>query len=244
LPWDSFSGLFAEGALDPRNGDRLRAYDRAVVYSRDASLARNIAHFVPLVVEHDPRPPDDGPHASLWLASCLQALGVGSMDVPVPVLRPSPEDSRRADAILHELPPRFLAIHPGSGSHAKNWPSERFAAVVRATAAEKWLLVRGPADDDAVGSLEGVPGQVIACDLPLRVLAAVLARAGAYVGNDSGVTHLAAAAGAPTVALFGPTDPRLWSPVGPRVTVIAGATMEAISVHAVVAALAEAFAAD
>jgi ADP-heptose:LPS heptosyltransferase len=56
------------------------------------------------------------------------------------------------------------------------------------------------------------------------VLAAVLARAGLYVGNDSGVSHLAAAAGCPTVALFGPTDPALWSPVGPRVRAIRSRT--------------------
>jgi ADP-heptose:LPS heptosyltransferase len=53
--------------------------------------------------------------------------------------------------------------------------------------------------------------------LPLRVLGALLARAALYVGNDSGVTHLAAAWGAPTLALFGPTDPAQWAPLGPRV---------------------------
>ena len=55
---------------------------------------------------------------------------------------------------------------------------------------------------------------------PPRVLGAVLARAGLYVGNDSGVSHLAAAWGAPVLALFGPTDPAQWAPVGPRVTVL------------------------
>jgi ADP-heptose:LPS heptosyltransferase len=72
------------------------------------------------------------------------------------------------------------------------------------------------------------------------VLAALLARAGAYVGNDSGVTHLAAASGAPTIALFGPTDPRVWAPLGPRVEVIRGATMEGIAAGEVAAAVARA----
>jgi ADP-heptose:LPS heptosyltransferase len=52
------------------------------------------------------------------------------------------------------------------------------------------------------------------------VLGAVLARAGVYVGNDSGVSHLAAAWGARVLALFGPTDPAQWAPVGPRVRVL------------------------
>jgi ADP-heptose:LPS heptosyltransferase len=51
-------------------------------------------------------------------------------------------------------------------------------------------------------------------DLPLPQLAAKLAAAALYIGNDSGVTHLAAAAGAPTIALFGPTDPATWAPIG------------------------------
>jgi hypothetical protein len=61
------------------------------------------------------------------------------------------------------------------------------------------------------------PGSILAREWPLRVLAAVLARAGLFLGNDAGITHLAAAAGAPTLALYGPTDPALWAPVGPRV---------------------------
>jgi ADP-heptose:LPS heptosyltransferase len=61
---------------------------------------------------------------------------------------------------------------------------------------------------------------VHARDLPARVLGAVLAHAGLYVGNDSGVSHLAAAWGAPVLALFGPTDPAQWAPVGPRVKVL------------------------
>ena len=99
--------------------------------------------------------------------------------------------------------------------------------------------MRGPADDDAAALLETVPGACVARDLPLRVLAALLARAGAYVGNDSGVTHLAAASGAPTIALFGPTDPRVWAPLGPRRRGRrAASTMDAIAVEEVVAAVA------
>ncbi len=50
----------------------------------------------------------------------------------------------------------------------------------------------------------------------------MLRHAGLFVGNDSGLSHLAAVVGAPTLVLFGPTDPRLWAPIGPRVTVLAG----------------------
>ena len=241
LPWESagFAGLLADGGLDDgRAAERLRRYDAALVYTRTALLARNLGRHVPLILQHDPTPPAGGPHAGEWLASCLPAIGVRAADVAVPILTPSDDDQGRANAVATDLPARFLAIHPGSGSPAKNWPATRFAELVRSRGDARWLLVRGPADDAAASLLERAPGAWVARDLPLRVLAALLARAGAFVGNDSGVTHLAAASGAPTIALFGPTDPRLWAPVGPHVEVIHGRTMDGIAVEEVAAAIA------
>jgi heptosyltransferase-2 len=79
---------------------------------------------------------------------------------------------------------------------------------------------------------------VVARRLPARVLGAVLSRAGVLVGNDSGVSHLAAAWDAPTVALFGPTDPAVWAPLGEHVRVVrsGNGSMEGIGIDEVVAA--------
>ena len=227
LPWESarFASLHGDdGDPDAFAAQLLRRYDAAIVYSRNAALARNLGRLIPRVLQHDPQPPDAGPHAAEWLRSCLAALGIRTAEFGVPVLTPSEHDRRAAEAIAAELPPGFLAIHPGSGSQTKNWPAASFAALVHSHGAARWLLVRGPADDAASAPLEVLPGVHLARDLPLRVLAALLARAGVYVGNDSGITHLAAASGAPTVALFGPTDPRLWAPLGPHVEVLRGGT--------------------
>src|SRR4029453_7883602 len=103
---------------------------------------------------------------------------------------------------------------------------------------ERWLLVEGPADANAVAPLVGVAGAVGVRGLPLRTRGALLAHAGIYVGNDSGVTHLAAAFGAPTVALFGPSDAAIYSPVGDRVRVVCSpsATMDGLEVAPVIAA--------
>lgn len=243
LPWESaaFAGLLSDdGLASGAAADALRRYDTAVVYSRRGELVRAVARLVPTVVAHDPAPPADGPHAAAWLASCLPRLGIAVGEDAVPPLVPSADDRARAAGIATALPPRFLALHPGSGSPAKNWPAARFAELARAAGGAGWLLVRGPADDDAAGALESLPGAHIAHDLPLRVLAALIARAGAYVGNDSGVTHLAAASGAPTIALFGPTDPGVWAPIGPRVEILRGERMDEIAVDAVAAAVARA----
>ncbi len=127
----------------------------------------------------------------------------------------------------------YVAIHPFSGSARKNWPLARF----RELACEIGGLVRwcaGPEEalDDAVRFDD------------LYELACWLSGARLYIGNDSGITHLAAAAGAPVVALFGPTDPVVWAPRGERVRVVAterpGDAMERLPVRRVLATVREA----
>ncbi|HWC95452.1 MAG TPA: glycosyltransferase family 9 protein [Candidatus Sulfopaludibacter sp.] len=105
----------------------------------------------------------------------------------------------------------FAIIHPFSGSQRKNWPLEKF----RALAAELALTVpvqwcRGPEDPPLPGATEIED---------LFQLACWFAKARLYIGNDSGVTHLAAAVGTPVLAFFGPTDPAVWAPRGPKVEI-------------------------
>jgi ADP-heptose:LPS heptosyltransferase len=87
------------------------------------------------------------------------------------------------------------------------------------------ITLAGPADHAAVQALldtGAIRDELVARDWPLPDIAALFTLALATVGNDSGPTHLAAAVGCPTVALFGPTNPAMWSPVGPRVQVVDG----------------------
>ena len=161
---------------------------------------------------HPPAPIGD--HAALWLAKPTLALG-GAPPARVPDMEATAAEDAEASAFLADrLPAGFLAIHPGSGALAKNWPLERFAELAGQLGPGPFLLVEGPAEAGAGLGLGEAPAFVRASQLPLRTLGAVLARAGLFVGNDSGVSHLAAAWGAPTLALFGPTDPgrgRRWA---------------------------------
>jgi len=193
--------------------------DAVLALTRSVEIVARLGALAPRVLERDPTPPP-GTHASHWLAAPLRRLGVDPTPDP-PVLAFTVTERDGARAIAERLPRGFLAVHPGSGSAAKNWPADRFAALVRAHADERpWLLVSGPADEESAAPLVDLPGALPARGLPLRVLGALLAEAGLYVGNDSGVTHLAAAAGAPTLALFGPTDAATWGPVGPHVETV------------------------
>ena len=213
---------------------RLRQCAVAIVYSTSAPLVRAIAQIVPDTVSHPPMPKGEV-HAAVWYTQPVLAFAPAATE-PQP-FTPTLDERQRADELVGALPPGFLAIHPGSGSPSKNWPMARFAALVQEVAqGAAWLLVEGPAEAGTLDALHKLPGARMASHLPPRVLGAVLSAAGAYVGNDSGVTHLAASWGAPTVALFGPTSPVHWAPVGPRVRVLAAPSgaLSAITVDEVV----------
>lgn len=121
---------------------------------------------------------------------------------------------------------RILAIHPGSGSRAKNWDPKNFAKVVDwAVERAKVLLILGPAEKNGEehknrGMKKGC--LVAAENLPLIQVAALLQKSSSYLGNDSGITHLAAFLGIPTVAIFSTTDSLVWGPRGPKVKILGG----------------------
>ncbi len=241
LDWDAKDaatllggGRLPAGALR----EALARCDVALAYSRSVALAHGLARLVPLSLACDPQPPDDV-HAAHWLARPLATIGLDVGSAP-PERRPTSEDLDAARPWLERLGEGFLALHPGSGSRGKNWPFERFLELAdRLARDEPWLLALGPAEAALAGATRAgqaaLERAVVARDVPLRVLAALLSRAGRYVGNDSGVTHLAAACGAPTLALFGPSDPRVWAPDAPGAVALRAPTpaLETLTLDAV-----------
>ena len=123
-----------------------------------------------------------------------------------------------------------LALHPGSGSPRRNWPLERWIELCqRLRDAHPLLIIGGEADGPALAAL--APFGELAAQLPLPTLARTLATCRAYLGHDTGVTHLAAAVATPCLVLFGPSDPARWAPPGDHVRVLRpGQTMAAITV--------------
>jgi heptosyltransferase III len=110
-------------------------------------------------------------------------------------------------------PGKFVMFLPGSGSPKKNWPAENFVELARQIEPEsKALVVLGPAET----AIEPVFREEFATvtGAELGEVAGLARLAAGFVGNDSGVSHLAAAAGAPGVVLFGPTEPERWRPLG------------------------------
>jgi hypothetical protein len=118
----------------------------------------------------------------------------------------------------------FAVIHPFSGSPRKNWPMERFRELAaRLPIPVRWCA--GP--EEALENAARFDN--------LYQLACWLATARLYIGNDSGITHLAAAVGTPVVAIFGPTDLAVWAPRGSDVSIVSG-LLEQIGVDDILAA--------
>ena len=149
----------------------------------------------------------------------LRAVGITTDDI-APLLVPGPESERWADAMAARCwqdGTLRLAVHPGAGKTANIWPPERFATVVddlRARREVSLVIVEGPRDADAVLAFQracAVAGTVVR-GRSITDVAALLRRADLVLCNDTGVMHVAAAARAHVLAVFGPTDPLRWAP--------------------------------
>jgi heptosyltransferase-3 len=135
-----------------------------------------------------------------------------------------------------------VAIHPGSGGARKCWPVERFVEVIKCLwqRQQPVLLLAGPADAKRLQAIKHLLPAPHTPDLftilenaPLLEVAWQLGKCACYLGNDSGITHLAGLLGLPTIALFGPSDPAIWRPPGPCVEVIWEADLEQLPVEVV-----------
>lgn len=149
---------------------------------------------------------------------------VGAAPSPAPVLWCNDRITEKAQALAPPGMP-ILGIAPAAATRLKTWPAENFIELITRLTAQGGILpdariavFAAPGEEDiALQVLDSVPKErqlnVIAKGSPL-VAAATLARCSFYVGNDSGLTHCAAAAGVPTLGLFGPSWPRLYRPWG------------------------------
>lgn len=177
---------------------RLRAFDRIVGDDPELRTASSATTAVNVI---DPRLVVPGrPHGQTLLD---QLHLEGALDEPL-----------CERAVVGTSAP--IALAPGSGGRHKCWPREcwlELAVQLRARG-EEIAVVVGPTeqerDDPRCWQWPASPRFL--CDLSVTDLAESLRRCRAFVGNDSGVTHLAAAMNVPTVAIFGPTDPAVWAP--------------------------------
>jgi heptosyltransferase-2 len=217
----ALAGFFARGGdLDEDLVDYLSEFDLIVSYLYDPDLIfqTNMALCSQAQFLAAPHRPDESrlvPAAQVYLEP-LERLAIFDAD-PVPRLairRPAP-DGRLT-----------VAMHPGSGSERKNWPESAWARLLEPIVHETdWLilLVGGEAEGERLQRLSAaLPPQRtrVAQSLPLAELALRLAGCQAFLGHDSGISHLASALGLPGLALWGETQEAVWRPPSPSFRIL------------------------
>jgi len=167
-----------------------------------------------------------GAHAALQLAKPLEQMALW-LENPAAEIFPSPDDLAEADALLAGMRGPVIAIHPGSGGERKKWPLDGWRQVRDRLLADPraghLLIIGGESDSERLTQLrDGLPAErgTVLENLPLPLLGAVLSRCALFLGHDSGISHLAAAAGTRCLLLFGPTDPEVWAPANKHVCVL------------------------
>ncbi|MDI3316075.1 MAG: glycosyltransferase family 9 protein [Bacillota bacterium] len=202
-------------------GSWLAAFSGARWRTGFASQSLGLLYNVPVPDRRDL-------HAVDYALRVAAALGAEPPRDPAPEVYPSPAERRWARRFERRfrLPGRpLVAIHPGGRFFPqKRWPATYFARLaseLERRRGARLLVVGGPDDAEAGEAIldalaERGNGRNLAGRIGLRRTAALLARADLFVGNDSAPLHLAWAMGTPTLALFGPTDPRNFAPRGER----------------------------
>jgi hypothetical protein len=216
--------LFQDAPDDPdghwpaRCADDLRRARRVVAWigSREPRFVRRLIALAPESVVA----PSVNVGRVVW-EHLVESVGAkasdGAMRAPLRVPAALADEARRELRHQHwNGTDRLLFVHPGAGGRGKRWGTEGFAAVLEHAADVPRITVvvhQGPADLEAVAALPErlIRRAITLREPPLPLLAGMLTHAAAYVGNDSGISHLAAAVGVPSVVLFG-ADQLIWRP--------------------------------
>ncbi len=218
------AGFFARnGELQPELAAYFASFSviLSYLYDPDEIFKTNVGLCSKAQFISGPHRPDEARplHATETFLKPLERLAIfGADPIPKLAIPPCPAGA--------DVTRRWLAVHPGSGSGRKNWPEEQWGGLLAQLTREtdlNFLLIGGEAEGQRLDHLATqLPGGrfLLARGLSLVDLAARMLHCVAFVGHDSGITHLAAAAGLPVLSLWGETNATVWRPLGEKVTII------------------------
>ena len=216
IEYSAMAGFFAPGSkLDERLQDYFASFSVVVSYLYDPNgyFHGNLERAGVKTIVRCPYVIDEsGDHAARQLAAPLEGLAMYLEEAAAVI----PGASRR-DAGM-------VAWHPGSGSPMKNWAPDRWVDVFVELGVEQLTLITGEAEEERLAEIEAALAarNVRATRIHgsgFDGLVDLLRKAKVFFGHDSGISHLAAACGAPCVLVFGPTNPDVWAPLNPGVAV-------------------------
>ena len=238
IEYGPLAGFFARGAAqDPALRSHFASFDLVLsyLYDPDGIFAENLRNAGARHLVAGPHRPAGRTHAMEELCTPLGKLGIDLPDLAVQLGRPHAAGVRDF----------LIAIHPGSGSLVKNWATANWQGLAdKLLAADGQIriaVIGGEADRGALQALAALRqnDRVEFWEhLPLTALAGKLETVGCYIGHDTGVSHLAAVLGVPSLLLFGPTDPAVWAPPHAHVRTLRAAEgdLSALGLPAVFAA--------
>jgi hypothetical protein len=208
-----FASLWSD-SLSPRVKDLLCAYREILLFSYSETLEQAINRATGKTCRRIiPRADADQPiHVTAHIFSQMTGCGLLSESDTAPLYT----DQREA-----EYDSKKIWIHPGSGSKRKLWSLSNFIKLANLLESDgmKPEFIIGPAEE-FLGKPLQAEGQTVHTIFDLTAIVLLLKSGGGFVGNDSGVSHLAGFLGLPTVAVFGPSDPVRWQPSGVSVKAV------------------------
>ena len=216
------AGFFARGGAWPaRASEYFAGFELIVSYAHDPEgiFQSNVSRCVDARFLAGPHRPNESSqcHATQTLLRPLERLGVSDADPRPRLILPGLVEPRAE---------KWLAVHPGSGSPRKNWPEAKWAELLQRVAEETdwhFLLIAGEAEGSRCERLAALlpPHRAQAArNLPLVELAQWMRSCAAFIGHDSGVTHLAAALDLPGLVLWGPSNETVWRPMCDRMRLL------------------------
>jgi hypothetical protein len=228
--------LYTSGSVPEEAVKFWTSFDRIVSWTGggDSGFAAKFKEIHPNVRVASWRPlPGEAKHVSqLFVDSLALENSAAAEAVPTPVLLDSTLRTEGKEWLVEHGwngLESLTALHPGAGSKTKRWPVSRFIRFAQHLALQekrKLLLIEGSAERGLSEQIESAlpsDGAIVFDAMSLNLLAAVVAQCDLFVGNDSGVAHLAAALNVRCVVLFGPTLPQHWRPLGCEVIIFRNA---------------------
>jgi ADP-heptose:LPS heptosyltransferase len=210
------ASLFTD-RIDSKIKTLLTPYANIILFTLSDRLEQTIRQITSVpACRISPQPPKNvRTHVTEFVLENLMNCGLINVseavldDIPLPIQRSRPKSS---DSIL---------LHPGAGSMRKRWPISNFLEVEVVLRADGFRpeFILGPAEEDLVSELQR-PDRTVHALSDLLDFTVLLKSAGGYIGNDSGASHLAAFLGLPATVIFGPADPKRWTPVGRNVAIV------------------------
>jgi heptosyltransferase III len=220
-------------AVAPLLRDFLSVFDCAVVFTTrtDSSVVRNIASIIADTLPTLTIPPQ-GARQHVAEFRLRQLTENAGPPLPPVLTLPSGRMAEARDCLSragHDFARPLISVHPGSGGARKCWPADSYCALLGHL--RQWcdpfiLLFSGPAEEESMaGALQAYAGNHHGRAAHLRnaglaMVSALISMSDMFIGNDSGISHLAACMGTRTTTIFGPTDPILWKPMGNRGSVV------------------------